>query len=342
MMPHAGITPQMVAPWARAIACKSSVPKTRIAPIKPSPIAISNEIICAEPRIAPRSDQRLFVAQPPRTTPSTESPDIASTYRMPTFSSATWRLISRPPITMTSPNGTAANVTSTGNTARNGPKKCKSLSAPSGITSSFVNILIGSAISVFTMPRLNDRMPPKMLARLAPMRSWMSALPLRSTHKSRTVRLSTRSSITSDLTAAIAASAHTRRIPLLALASAQRFTRSIPGERALLPHVREPGREHADEDEHLDEPGHAETAEDDRPGIQEHDLDVEHDEENGDEIESHREATARGTGRRIAALEHLLLHRTGMVHAENHAGAAHDADDHRGEPERDDDAEILV
>src|SRR5205085_1533877 len=135
---------------------------------------------------------------------------------------------------------------------------------------------------------------------------------------------------------------HTRRIPLPAFALAQSPWLSVPGERALLPHVAETGREHANEHRHLDETGHAETAEDDRPRIQEHDLDVEHDEENGDEIEPHRKTAARGTRRRIAALEYLLLHGSRVVRAENDAGAAHDADDHRGEPEREDDAEILV
>ncbi len=52
-------------------------------------------------------------------------------------------------------------------------------------------------------------------------------------------------------------------------------------------------------------PGTPSCAEHDRPRIHEDHLDVEDDEEDGDEVEVHREAAARRPGRRIAALEDL-------------------------------------
>jgi hypothetical protein len=81
----------------------------------------------------------------------------------------------------TSPNGMTAKVTSAGNTAMQGASVCSSRSAPRGMMSSLVRNLSGSAISVLTRPAPAK---PKIAARLAPMRSWISALPLRSTQPS--------------------------------------------------------------------------------------------------------------------------------------------------------------
>src|SRR6476660_9444383 len=82
---------------------------------------------------------------------------------------------------------------------------------------------------------------------------------------------------------------------------------SVPLERTLAPDVDEPEREHRDEDHHLDEPEHAEAAEQQRPGIQEDHLDVEDDEEDGGEVELDREASPGGSARHVPALERLLL-----------------------------------
>src|ERR1700687_1893925 len=108
---------------------------------------------------------------------------LARIYSAPTLISAAWSVVVREPIFTTSPNGTTAKVISTGNSARNGASAWRNLSAPSGTKSSLVKSFSGSAISVLTTPKLGRpiRLPsPVMSARLAPMRSWMSALPLRS------------------------------------------------------------------------------------------------------------------------------------------------------------------
>src|SRR5579863_8344183 len=94
----------------------------------------------------------------------------------------------------------------TGNSARNGPSACRNLSAPSGTKSSLVKSFNGSAISVFCRPRFGNpnRSPtPKIAARLAPTRSWISALPLRSNHSRIADRFSTTSKITIALIAPI-------------------------------------------------------------------------------------------------------------------------------------------
>ena len=86
----------------------------------------------------------------------------------------------------TSPNGITANATITGNRFTQGASVCSKRSAPAGMMSSLVRNFSGSAISVLTNPAPAK---PKMLARLAPMRSWMSALPLRSTQPSTPAKL---------------------------------------------------------------------------------------------------------------------------------------------------------
>src|SRR5262245_48444440 len=70
-----------------------------------------------------------------------------------------------------------ANATMAGTTASTGASQCSTRSAPAICTSSLSRNLIGSATSVFTAP---SAATPKMAARFAPMRSCMSALPLRS------------------------------------------------------------------------------------------------------------------------------------------------------------------
>src|SRR5271169_3315496 len=100
----------------------------------------------------------------------------------------------REPICTTSPNGTTAKVIITGNSVRNGASPWRNLSAPSGTKSSLVKSFSGSAISVLTRPRFGRpiRLPsPVNEARLAPIRSWMSALPLRSNHSRTPDRLRT-------------------------------------------------------------------------------------------------------------------------------------------------------
>src|SRR5256712_13731822 len=123
---------------------------------------------------------------------------------MPTFSSAAWRLMVRPPTWRTSPKGTTAKVTSTGTRLSTGARKWRTRSVPAGTTSSLSRNLIGSATSVFTSPRPAK---PRMAARLAPMRSWMSALTFRSKKTPRPITWTIRSTMKSALAAVMATSA---------------------------------------------------------------------------------------------------------------------------------------
>src|SRR5438552_6604844 len=122
---------------------------------------------------------------------------------MPTFSSAAWRLMVRPPTWSTSPNGTTAKVTSTGTRLSTGARKWRTWSVPASTTSSFKRNLIGSATSVFTSPRPAK---PRMAARFAPMRSWMSALTFRSKNTPRPITCTTRRTMKSDFAAVMATS----------------------------------------------------------------------------------------------------------------------------------------
>src|SRR5882724_7424194 len=123
---------------------------------------------------------------------------------MPTFRSAAWRLMVRPPTWSTSPKGTTAKVMSTGTRLSTGARKWRRWSAPASTTSSFKRNLTGSATSVFTSPRPAK---PKMAARFAPMRSWMSALTFRSKNTPRPITCTTRRTMKSDFAAVMATSA---------------------------------------------------------------------------------------------------------------------------------------
>src|SRR5712691_12415070 len=81
----------------------------------------------------------------------------------------------------TSPKGIATKVMNVGTNAMIGARVCNNLSAPGGTKSSLVNNLMGSHNMEFVRPRLNGR-KPKMLARLAPIRSCIKALAFLSTH----------------------------------------------------------------------------------------------------------------------------------------------------------------
>src|SRR5262249_59161336 len=93
---------------------------------------------------------------------------------------------------------------------------------------------------------------------------------------------------------------------------------SIPLERALAPDVDQAERQHDEEDHHLDEAEDGEPPEEQRPGIEEHDLDVEHDEQDGGEVKLDREASPGGTAGEVAALERLTLHRRSTARPEPH------------------------
>src|SRR5579885_253990 len=128
---------------------------------------------------------------------------------MPTSRCAAWRSIVRPPTTSTSPNGMTAKAASAGTRLTSGASACSVRSAPASRTSSFSRNLIGSATSVLTSPRPAN---PKIAARLAPMRSCMSALALRSKKRPRLITCSM-SRITNTASAlAMAASTSSRAL----------------------------------------------------------------------------------------------------------------------------------
>ncbi|MBF8287278.1 MAG: hypothetical protein HW381_386, partial [Candidatus Rokubacteria bacterium] len=106
---------------------------------------------------------------------------------MPTFSVTAWSWISRPAILSVSPKGIEAKAASPKKTDTNGASVNISRSARAGMNASFVSSLIASA-SGWSRPR--TRMP-KMLARLAPIRSCMMADCLRSTQPRIPPKLST-------------------------------------------------------------------------------------------------------------------------------------------------------
>src|SRR5438034_2220677 len=122
---------------------------------------------------------------------------------MPTFRSAAWRLMVRSPTRSTSPKGTTAKVTSTGTRLSTGARKWSRWSVPASTTSSFKRNLIGSATSVFTSPKPAK---PRMAARFAPIRSWMSALTFRSKNTPRPITCTTRRTMKSDFAAVMATS----------------------------------------------------------------------------------------------------------------------------------------
>src|SRR4051794_24330694 len=71
--------------------------------------------------------------------------------------------------------------------------------------------------------------------------------------------------------------------------------RSLPLESALLPDVHEADHQGEHEDRHGDEARPGEFLEQDRPGIDEDCLDIEHDEEQRNHVELHAEPLARRT-----------------------------------------------
>src|SRR6266849_2490604 len=96
---------------------------------------------------------------------------------MPTLRVTAWSWISRPKILRVSPKGMDAKAPRAKNTDTKGASLKSIRSAWAGMKSSFVSILTASA-SGCRSPRMRI---PKMLARLAPIRSCMIADCLRST-----------------------------------------------------------------------------------------------------------------------------------------------------------------
>src|SRR5262249_15280408 len=143
---------------------------------------------------------------------------------MPTSSDAACRLIVRPAISRTSPNGITANAAMAGTTAITGASVCSRRSAPAGRTSSLRRNFTGSATRVLMIPWPAK---PKMAARLAPMRSWMMALTLRSKKTPMAITWSAMRSITTALAHAMATS-----IPIVTPGRAppRRVQRSVGGE----------------------------------------------------------------------------------------------------------------
>src|SRR5262245_48829868 len=88
---------------------------------------------------------------------------------------------------------------------------------------------------------------------------------------------------------------------------------SIPFQRPLLPLIYEANGQNAKEHHHGPEAVGADLAENDRPGEQEAHLEIENDEEYGDQVEAHVELHARVIERIEAALVGGKLFRVGLL-----------------------------
>src|SRR5205823_140674 len=98
---------------------------------------------------------------------------------------------------------------------------------------------------------------------------------------------------------------------------------SDPLHGAFAPRIGVTDEEDADEDHGLNERVHAELAVGDSPGVQEHRLDVEHHEEQGEEVVADVVADQRVADRHHAALVYRQLYRVGIPGA--------DAEDAKGD-----------
>src|SRR5688500_7953587 len=80
---------------------------------------------------------------------------------------------------------------------------------------------------------------------------------------------------------------------------------SLPIQGAVVPGVEEPHHEDPQEDDHLRQTLDTESPIHDGPRIEEHELDVEQDEENRDQVELDRDAADRDRQGRLSTLERL-------------------------------------
>src|SRR4029450_579379 len=88
---------------------------------------------------------------------------------------------------------------------------------------------------------------------------------------------------------------------------------SLPLQGAVVPGVIEPSHQNAQEDDHRRQAGNAESVVRDSPRIQEDELDVEQNDQNGSQIELNREAAARDGEGNLPALEGLRLYRRWLL-----------------------------
>src|SRR6185312_2137911 len=124
-------------------------------------------------------------------------------------------------------------------------------------------------------------------------------------------------------------------------AGATRVMESIPLQRPLLPLIYEADGQHAKEDHHRPEAEMADVAEDDRPGEQEADLEVEDDEEDRDEVEAHVELHARVVEGVEAAFVGRQLLRIGLrIGDDKRHGEQHEADD-KGDSDENHEGQVI-
>src|SRR5438132_7441037 len=83
---------------------------------------------------------------------------------------------------------------------------------------------------------------------------------------------------------------------------------SLPLQSAVVPGVEEAHHQNREKDDHLQETRAAQRAIHDGPRIEEDELDVEQDEENGGQVELDRQMADRQRERNLAALERLRFH----------------------------------
>ena len=86
-----------MASWATAMFWSCSVSNTMKMPTTERPIVTSYEIICADARRPPSSDQLLLLDQPAITVPYIAIEPMAKMYSRPQSGFAATRLISLPP-----------------------------------------------------------------------------------------------------------------------------------------------------------------------------------------------------------------------------------------------------
>src|SRR5690242_7059774 len=124
-------------------------------------------------------------------------------------------------------------------------------------------------------------------------------------------------------------------------AGATSVMESIPLQRPLLPLIYEADGEHAKEEHHRPEAEMADVVEHDRPGKQEADLEVEDDEEDGNEVEANVELHARVVEGVEAAFVGGQLFGIGLrIGDDERHGQQHKADD-KGDSDENHEGQVI-
>src|SRR5207237_1488018 len=117
---------------------------------------------------------------------------------------------------------------------------------------------------------------------------------------------------------------------------------SVPLQCAVVPGVEEAHHQNREEDDHLQETRSAQRAIHDGPRIEEDELDVEQDEENGGQVELDRQMADRQRERNLPALERLRFHGRRLFGTERRCKDDVCRNKSSGEDERDHYPEVLM